>query len=455
MHQLLNTYSVSLLECRNDKSVAIHNLLTNYSRYTAEYSARKYQAEKNFIESPEIKNWYEKSFEKRAISGERFNVFSALWLDRREIYHSRFLAYLLDPTGHHDQGYRFLNEFLSIIGLDGIDTRTKGQNVSIITEYDIGNLGRIDIVVKVPHAVIAIENKVDAGEQDEQVKRYREWLDEIKPIQGARVETKLVFLTPDGRAPRSGPLRPDDKKLSYGVIASFIDKVKNGIPDRISAVLEQYISICKSIHEGECLMSKLDKDSYNLLTQENHLKVALDIATTIELVKVKIKSDFLSNIRDIIKEKIEDDKVVGWDVSVKQESDGWVKIHTKSHMDSNPNFACYIQYLFHDYKNVFGWQRPAGIDLKAAEQSEFELSDRMKRTNDFKVDGWWLGWKALEPRLPFSDNDTIVDVFTDNQTSDHPLAKQVASTLFTCFEQWYKDVEKLPTFINIQQKSQN
>ncbi len=51
--------------------------------------------------------------ERRKDTGERFNVFSALQLERREIYHSRFIAYLLNPSSHHDQDVTFLNVFCS------------------------------------------------------------------------------------------------------------------------------------------------------------------------------------------------------------------------------------------------------------------------------------------------------------------------------------------------------
>ena len=317
IHKLLNKCSVFQLDCRNVNTKAIQNLLINYSRYTAESSARKYQEEKFFLESHEIQRWYQEKIKNRSKTGERFNVFSALWLDRKENYHSRFIAYLLDPRGHHDQGCRFLNAFLDEIRLDGVD-KSMIANVSVIAEYYIGELGRIDIVIKVPHALIAIENKVDAGEGDEQILRYRKWLDGFKHNK-VNYTKKLVFLTPEGRDPKSGSPKDVDKLLSYGDIDRILDSVKKGLPQPVMAVLEQYISICKSIHTGDCFMSKIDDEkSYDLLTQGNQLEVALEIATKLDqVVKKRIKNDFVNNVKEIIKGKIADAKIADWDVSGK------------------------------------------------------------------------------------------------------------------------------------------
>jgi hypothetical protein len=197
MGQLFNKYYEVQLELSNVGNREIEKLLTDYSRHITECKAQRYQAEKLFLESNEIQSWYQERIEKRAVTGERFNVFSALGLDRKENYHSRFLAYLLDPKGIIQGGVsqRFLNK----IGLKGVD-KSEVASVSVNPEYSIGNLGRIDIVIKVPHALIAIENKVDNGEQNKQVSRYKEWLDRYPDS----IEKKLVFLTPYGRSPLTG-----------------------------------------------------------------------------------------------------------------------------------------------------------------------------------------------------------------------------------------------------------
>ena len=101
--------------------------------------------------------------------GERFNVFQICGVDHYEVKHSAIIARILDPKGNHGQGDKFLKIFLQIIkDSTGIDT----TSCSVNTEY-VTNEGRIDILIedKTGKGII-IENKIYAGDQSEQLKRY-------------------------------------------------------------------------------------------------------------------------------------------------------------------------------------------------------------------------------------------------------------------------------------------
>lgn len=101
--------------------------------------------------------------------GERFNVFQICGVDHYEVKHSAIIAKILDPNGNHGQKDKFLKIFLHTIkDLTGIDT----TSCSVNTEY-ITNEGRIDILIedKTGKGII-IENKVYAGDQSKQLKRY-------------------------------------------------------------------------------------------------------------------------------------------------------------------------------------------------------------------------------------------------------------------------------------------
>lgn len=124
----------------------------------------------------------------------RFNIFDALRIDRVEIRHSNFLAWLLDPAGSHGQSALFLRailmdvmrrarelglpQALSPVELDGVEL----QGVEIRREWR-----GIDLLIscREPEFVVAIENKVDSGEHSDQLKRYetivdRDWPDARK-----------------------------------------------------------------------------------------------------------------------------------------------------------------------------------------------------------------------------------------------------------------------------------
>ena len=101
--------------------------------------------------------------------GERFNMFGMLGVAHYEVTHSAIIAGFLNPKELHGQGDKFLKLFLSVIGDEtGLDTK----NSSVYTEFSNDD-GRIDILVEDDrNKAIIIENKIYAGDQNEQLKRY-------------------------------------------------------------------------------------------------------------------------------------------------------------------------------------------------------------------------------------------------------------------------------------------
>jgi len=136
----------------------------------------------------------------------RFNIFDALGMARAEIRHSNFLAWLLTPSESHGQGDLFLKAFLmdvlrkarqqyavppiSPVELDGADLR----GVEVRRE-----LRHIDLLISCekPRFVIAVENKIDSGEHDDQLQRYKDTVASGSP----GVKSLFVFLTPQGDDP--------------------------------------------------------------------------------------------------------------------------------------------------------------------------------------------------------------------------------------------------------------
>lgn len=117
---------------------------------------------------------HQKEIEK--IKGETFNIFSILGVETKENKtHSSFLAELLNPKGSHYMGDIFLDAFLKQIKYeDGLNIKTS----KIIKEFHVGKKnnitgGRIDILIqdKSGHH-ISIENKIHAGDQENQLIRY-------------------------------------------------------------------------------------------------------------------------------------------------------------------------------------------------------------------------------------------------------------------------------------------
>ncbi|WP_279176713.1 PD-(D/E)XK nuclease family protein [Campylobacter insulaenigrae] len=129
---------------------------------------------KNFIEELLRVNDKFEDNTKKGMSD--INIFEALGVEYKENYHSKFIAYLINP---HDDHYQelFANEFLK-----KLEKYTKAKKFKNLTAYDIESVEteacvkdnrRIDILISLKDKrYIIIENKLNAKDQPNQLKDY-------------------------------------------------------------------------------------------------------------------------------------------------------------------------------------------------------------------------------------------------------------------------------------------
>jgi len=179
------------------------------------------------------------------VTGERFNIFQILRVGHLEVTtHSPILAELLNPNGKHGQEAAFLRLFLARFEISGFEAET----ATVKLEYYIGprtekSGGRIDIVIKDGKGeTIFIENKIYAGDQENQMTRYREF--DRKAHQ--------FYLTLDGREPSN--LSEDEVKgiqcISYGVdiLAWLKDcRKESACLHTVREIITQYIHLIEEL----------------------------------------------------------------------------------------------------------------------------------------------------------------------------------------------------------------
>ena len=129
-----------------------------------------------------------------------FNVFDLIEPDENKL--SDVLAGLLDPEGCHGQGDLFLRLLFKQLGLGSDPKLTK--NVTVLREAPTHGIlkyrRRIDVLVEAG-AWVAIENKVDSLEQQDQVKDY---LEHLRYCTKHNIQDSvLIYLTPNERKPDS------------------------------------------------------------------------------------------------------------------------------------------------------------------------------------------------------------------------------------------------------------
>jgi len=129
-----------------------------------------------------------------------FNVFDLIEPDENKL--SDILADLLDPAGRHGQRDLFLRLLFERLGLS--PARNLAEITTVRREAPTGAIAkfrrRIDILVDAG-ALIAIENKVDSPEQQDQARDYLADLNQRARQQDA--VGALIYLSPDGQPPSS------------------------------------------------------------------------------------------------------------------------------------------------------------------------------------------------------------------------------------------------------------
>src|SRR3989339_276700 len=162
---------------------------------------------------------------------------------------SEILAYFLNPNEKHGQGNVFLKEFLEfLISMKIIDLNKTIEdldinNVKVITEKVINKdpqsdkIGRIDIFLEFNNYVIAIENKLWAKDQPNQLSDYSTFLAKKK-----KENFILFYLTPYKKKPSSDSIKNNEweELEKKGNIALL------GYTDEVFKILDRWIGVCEA-----------------------------------------------------------------------------------------------------------------------------------------------------------------------------------------------------------------
>ena len=248
------------------------------------------------------------------ISHYNFNVFSILRSESDEVkLHSAFIGELLDPAGSHGMGNIFLDIFIDIIQKETkLDLAFNSEEIFLELEKSIGEIpedgsngGRMDIYIYDGITNMAIENKIYAGDQPNQLIRYKNYLSKnSKPH-------FLFYLTLDGEDPSedsSGKLvkGKDFFNISYSDhILNWLELCKKesvGIPI-IRETIEQYIQLIKKL-TGKSLNEEYIMKLSNFLSKdETNLKLAKNIAEVFPQIRIEVQKKFWESLNKSINEE--------------------------------------------------------------------------------------------------------------------------------------------------------
>ena len=201
------------------------------------------------------------------------NIFSILKIEKAEIRHSNFLAWLLDPSGSHNLNDRvlkwFLKEVFSDQKIDWMDEFTVDgltfHTIQIYREYK-----NIDLILVCDEFVIAIENKVLSTEHSNQLTRY----EEIVKKDFNNKKHAFIYFTLYGDEPEKEENASIYVNYSYirfdAILSQIVNIYSDILPDKAFVYIQDYIEILRRF--------VMQDDKATLIAQEiyrNH-KEAID-----------------------------------------------------------------------------------------------------------------------------------------------------------------------------------
>jgi len=289
-----------------------------------------------------LQQFYEKKEKMKLRGFNDFNYIDLLKGYYDENTHSKIIAEFLNPEGSHYQGSIFLDKFLDIIGKQNSNKNWKVQT-EFFVENCIGNgQGRIDIFLyNDSNEFIIVENKIFAGDQQSQIKKYVECIkkgDSSKKI-------LVIYLTLDGKKPsewsldgytienenllENGNFVADIKLLSYKTdILEWLSRCISDIENisNLKEALKQYKKAVESVTDMEenimNLKDFLSKDEnkeilidlienfdefYMFLKRSNGLcKKNIEqeqLEVIIEQIKYQIRKNIANKIKEFLKKE--------------------------------------------------------------------------------------------------------------------------------------------------------
>ena len=184
-----------------------------------------------------------------------------------EEFHSRVLAWLLDPRESHGLDDRFLKRFLLRAGVQPAGLSSDWSATEVTREWPNvvdGQRGFLDILVvdEAQRVLCAIENKVFSREHSEQLTRYRRALKDSY----STFTRHHVFLTPEGTHPSSEKEQehwtPVNYSMVFDVVQQIVENSDNATTDGVGPFLRQYATALRRNIMPETSVSQLARSIY-------------------------------------------------------------------------------------------------------------------------------------------------------------------------------------------------
>ena len=323
------------------------------------------------------------------------NIFKILNIEDKEIFHSRFLKYLI--SGNWDSFIGFL-KYKQILDENADENKDENKNenqlLSSQCEFFCPALqdcpesknGRIDLYFEDRNHIVAIEVKWHAGEQPMQLLRYHQYLNKLR----GQTPHTLIFLTPTKRTAQKiscnnicdkkcSLTKSDYKLLSFQDLNKWLSKNLTGADP--TGLISQYSEILmretKNMSNADTILESI-KD-------KNKFAVACAFADSMGEVKQKIRDAFFNAIDDqlIIHGYMLSDPTKGKSYEIKPKD-------SAGSLNCSGSLNCYIAYYTNLYcqKGDKWWYiKPKWFEKEVKRASESDTEKGTSAENKIDIAG--------------------------------------------------------------------
>lgn len=360
---------------------------------------------------------YKKDVDKKRKSGiNNFNPILVLRKKGEEVgLHSQFIYSLIDPSGEHYQDSLFLDLFIK----DVLNLNNFGTVNSVEREYIIDEQRRIDFVIQSDRYKIAIEMKIYAVDQKNQISDY---LKDMK----SKIETdeddeaQVYYLTLDGKqASQNSHNNTYYKRVSFKEhILKWLNSCQNKIKNN-----DNLNNIYEAIEQYKIVVEKLTKQHKDKImnfaeTLENteDKKILFELGQNIHKYQGELLYKFFEDLKEIFSLENVDTQIDKKLTVSKSKCIDWFQGKDKDFATFFKIDDNYLFCVFLGKANLhFGVVKHQNFKIINIEQNELSLNELQFR--GFKI----FHWYSVSFEL-YSNLDLIVN-FSNSSIYDNEIKK--------------------------------
>lgn len=256
--------------------------------------------------------------------GDKFNIFSILKMERLEVNtHSAFIYELINPKGTHYQDDKYLKFFIDeVLKIEDFNLK----NVKVGRETLTDAKRKIDFTIENDDYYIAIEMKIDARDQENQLSDYFAYTKKQN-----KKFTKTYYLTLDGKNASEKSFKNgeiiDYENISFDFhILNFIEKSieKSANLSIIRESLIQYKNLILNITNQTT--HEIQREVMEIIKNSEMAKAAIYMSNNLSYAWAK---------REFLFWKKLDEKLENYFIKEKLKEKGWEKIEENISLNNN------------------------------------------------------------------------------------------------------------------------